>query len=88
MERRYVIICTEYKGVFAGFATDTSGDVVTLEEARCAIYWATTKGIFELAADGPNKQSKIGAVAPRIELRKITAVIDVTPAAQQKWQEA
>lgn len=88
MGKRYVIVCTEFKGVFAGFADDTTGDVIVLEEARCAIYWATTKGIFELAQTGPNKQSKIGAVAPRIELRKITAVIDVTPEAQAKWQEA
>lgn len=87
-EARPVIVCTSHRGVFFGYATETTGQQVTLERARCAIVFGTTKGIFELAETGPTLRSKIGAVAPRVELRDVTAVIDVTPAAETKWLEA
>lgn len=87
MTERPVIICTEHRGVFFGYATDTSGDVVKLSRAKMAIYWGTSKGVMELAHTGPTTKSRISAPAD-IEVRKITAVFDVTPEAEAKWNAA
>lgn len=72
-KERPVIVCTEFRGVL-----DTSGDV-----ARMAIYWDTTRGVMELAEAGPNSRSKISARAD-IEVRKVTAVFEVTPRELQR----
>ena len=84
-KERPVIICTEYRGVFFGYAIDTSGDVIHLRGARMAIYWGTTRGVMELANIGPNSKSRISARAD-IEVRKVTSVFEVTPAAAQMWE--
>lgn len=85
---RYVMVTTEHRGVFAGFAEKTDGDVIQLKQARNCIYWAASvKGFMGLAANGPDKDCKIGPAAD-IELRKITSVVEVTPEAQKKWQDA
>jgi hypothetical protein len=84
-KRRPVIVCTEYKGVFYGLAADTTGDRIHLESARMAIRWGTTRGVMELAETGPTSSSKISAPAD-IEVRKVTAVFEVTPAAAAKWE--
>lgn len=87
LKERPVIVCTEFRGVFYGLATDTSGDVIQLRGARMAIYWGTTKGVMELAETGPTSKSKISARAD-IELRTITSVFEVTPAAAAVWEAA
>ena len=81
---RPVIVCTEHRGVFYGMADDTAGDVIHLRDARMAIYWGTTRGVMQLAEEGPSANSKISAKAD-IEVRKITAVFEVSEAAQAKW---
>lgn len=86
-KERPVIVCTEHRGVFYGLATDTSRDVIHLRNARMAIYWGTTKGVMELAETGPTEKSKISARAD-IEVRKITAVFEVTAPAAAKWEAA
>lgn len=87
-KERYVMVTTEHRGVFAGFAKETSGDVISLRAARNCIYWSSSlKGFLGLASDGPDNTCKIGPAAD-IELRKITAVVEVTPAAQAKWESA
>lgn len=85
---RYVLVTTEHRGVFAGFASDTSGDTIKLRAARNCVYWsASINGFLGLASDGPDSNCKIGPAAD-IELRKITAVVEVTPDAQAKWEKA
>jgi hypothetical protein len=83
---RPVIVCTEHKGVFFGYAEDTSGDTIHLKRARMAIYFGTTRGVMELAETGPTSRSKISARAD-IEVRRITAIFEVTPAAVAAWEE-
>jgi hypothetical protein len=83
---RPVIVCTEHKGVFFGYAEDTSGDTIRLKRARMAIYFGTTRGVMELAETGPTSRSKISARAD-IEVRRITAIFEVTPAAVAAWEE-
>lgn len=82
---RPVLVTTEYRGVFYGYAADTSGDTIKLNRARMAIRWGTTRGINELAETGPTRDSKISARAD-IDLRKVTAVFEVTEAAMKAWE--
>lgn len=85
-KERPVIVCTEFKGVFFGYATDTTGDVIHLKRARMAIYFGTTKGVMQLAETGPTGSSKISSRAD-LELRKVTSVMEVTPAAAEAWEK-
>lgn len=86
---RPVLVTTEYRGVFFGYAADTSGDVITLKRARNCIYWPSGNGGFGgLASEGPAKGARIGARVNQIELRKITAVAEVSAAAVEKWEAA
>lgn len=87
MEERPVIVCTEHRGVFFGYAEDTSRTTITLKRARMAIYFGTSRGVMELAETGPTDKSKVSARAD-IDVRKITAVFEVTPEAAKKWEDA
>lgn len=86
-KERPVIVTTEHRGVFFGYATDTTGDRFALKRARMAIYWGTTKGLMQLAETGPTKTSKIGARAD-LDVRKVTAVFEVTSEATKAWEAA
>lgn len=86
----YVMITTQHRGVFAGDLVEEydGGRTVTLRNARCAIRWATTKGLFELARSGPNAKSLIGDVAPEITLYDVTSLSRMTPEAEAAWRAA
>jgi len=84
-EARPVIVCTAYRGVFFGYAVAVDGDTIFLKKARMAIRFGTTKGVMELAETGPTPKSRLSARAD-IEVRKITAVIEVTAAAAERWE--
>lgn len=84
---RPVIITTEYRGVFFGYADDTSGDTVVLKNARNCIYWSSkTGGFMGLASKGPGEGSRIGERVEQIELRKVTAVLEVSQEAAAAWE--
>lgn len=85
--KRPVIVCTEHRGVFFGYAEDTSGNTINLGKARMAIAFGTTRGVMELAETGPTSRSKISARAD-IEVRKVTAVFECTEAATEAWERA
>ena len=86
---RPVLITTEFRGVFFGYAKDTSGDTVTLYRARNCIYWPANQGGFAgLASDGPVKGSRIGSSVSQMELRKVTSVTEVTTEAAAVWKAA
>ena len=85
---RPVVVCTLHRGVFFGYATDTSGDVIHLRAARNCIYWSyDVRGFMGLAATGPDKASKVGPAAD-IEVRNITSVIECTPEAVAAWENS
>ena len=87
-KERPVIVTTAHRGVFFGYATDTAGETVSLKRSRLCIYWAADlRGFMGLAASGPNSSCKIGPPAD-ITLRNITAVVEVTPQAEAKWNSA
>lgn len=86
---RPVLITTEFRGVFFGYATDTSGDTIALTNARNCIYWsAATGGFLGLAAHGPSSGSRIGESCEKIELRKVTSVAECSPEAVAAWEKA
>ncbi len=84
-EGRPVVVTTAHRGVFFGYASETSGETIKLKRARNAYYWETKAGFLELGESGPKSGSKIGARAD-IELRNVTAVIECTPAAVDAWE--
>jgi hypothetical protein len=87
-KERAVVVTTEHRGVFFGYAADTDGDVIKLRSARNCIYWSRgVRGFMGLAATGPDKASKVGP-AVDIEVRKITSVIECTPESIAAWEGA
>lgn len=84
-----ILITTQHRGVFFAQveeSTDlTQKMLINLKGCRMAIYWATTKGVMELASDGPNKNSKIGAPADVDVIHDVTAVFIVSDKAAEKW---
>jgi hypothetical protein len=83
---RCVLVTTAHRGVFCGYATETGGETIKLREARLCLYWsADVKGFMGLAAGGPSAKCRVGPPAD-IELRSITAVLEVTPEAEAKWK--
>lgn len=85
---RPVIVTTEHRGVFFGYATDTSGSEIHMTNVRMPIKFGTTRGLLELSDTGPTHKSLVSARAERMEIRKITAVIDVAPEAVKAWEAA
>jgi len=87
-KEKAVLVTTEFRGVFFGYATKTDGDVIKLRSARNCIYWDSSVGGFiGLAEKGPGPNCRIGARA-NIELRKITAVVEVSNQAVEAWEKA
>jgi hypothetical protein len=85
---RAVLVTTEYRGVFFGYATDTSGDTIKLRAARNCLYWPPEqKGFLGLAANGPVSRARVGPPAD-IDLRKVTCVAELTPKAIDAWESA
>jgi hypothetical protein len=87
-KERAVLVTTEYRGVFFGYAVDTTKDTIKLRSARNCIYWSKSVGGFVgLAEKGPDSSCHIGARAD-LELRKITCVAEVTKDAVVAWENA
>ncbi len=89
-ELKSVIVTTKHRGVFWGRLVSSEekdgNQSVTLANARNAIRWRTSKGLWELAQSGPNENSLIGSVAPRITLHDVTSVAECTDAATKAWE--
>ena len=86
-----VLVTTQHRGVFFGEVPedqDMTARTMGLKNARCAIRWNTTKGVAELAEEGPNEGSKVGASADIDALHDITAVWAVTEKAREAWMAA
>jgi hypothetical protein len=85
---RPVIVCTSYRGVFFGYATDVDADPIVLTRARNLIYWATDQGgVLGAAEKGPTAKARVGARAD-VRLRSVTAVFEVTESAARVWEDA
>lgn len=87
-KERPVLVTTSHKGVFFGLADDTTGKSIRLRGARLAVYWATDlRGFMGLASHGPNSNCRIGPAAD-ITIHDVTAVVEVTPEAVERWNKA
>jgi hypothetical protein len=85
---RAVVVTTQHRGVFFGYAADVDGAIIKLRAARNCVYWSSdVKGFMGLAATGPNKSCKIGPAAD-ISLRDITSVMECSPEAATAWESA
>ena len=88
---RPVLVTTQHRGVFAGLIEedqDITAKTMPLKAARMAIYWGTTRGLFELCATGPTAKSRISAQADIPALHDITGVFDISEKAWKKWLAA
>jgi hypothetical protein len=87
-----VMVTTAHRGVFFGYVPgDQSREVktISLARARMCVYWsAEMRGIMGLASTGPQRGCKIGPAVPSIALSEVTSVIEVSPEAAAKWEEA
>lgn len=85
-KERAVLVTTAHRGVFFGYATDTSGETIKLRAGRNCLYWSKDcKGFLGLAASGPTANCRIGPAAD-IEVRNVTSVSEVTDEAAAKWE--
>jgi len=87
-KKQPVVVTTEHRGVFFGFANgDTEGSVVKLTDAQMCVYWSTdVHGVLGLAATGPSKNCRVTPRVPKITLQAVTAVVDASDAAVEAWQ--
>lgn len=87
-----VVVTTQYRGVFFGWASkdhDFAADSITIELARNCLYWAASIGGFlGLAAVGPDRSCKVGSTARKLVLRGVTSVAECTPGAVGRWEIA
>ena len=87
-KKRGVVVTTEHRGVFFGYTDAPAGsDPVTLEKARMCVYWsADLRGFMGLASHGPNGSCKISRPVPLIDLRNVTAILEMTHEAIDAWE--
>lgn len=86
-----VIVTTEFRGVFFGYIKNDKKlpEEITLTGVRNCIYWsANCGGFLGLAANGPNKDCRVGQRVPEVTVYKVTSVTPVEPAAEQEWETA
>ncbi len=86
-----VLVTTEYRGVFFGYADPAKldGETIILSNMRNCIYWSSSVGgVFGLAVTGPDKQCRIGARVTEFQARKVTSVVAVEPSAVEAWESA
>jgi len=87
-KKRMVVVTTDStrRGVFFGELQSHKNDIVVLKNAQMAIYWsAATKGVLGLASIGPQVGSKISPIVPEIKLNGVTAIMDASQEAIDKW---
>jgi hypothetical protein len=87
VNRRPVVVCTDKRGVFFGYANETDGDRVQLRAARMCVRWSEeTHGVLGLAATGPANGSRITKPVPCADVRGVTCVLDCTLEAARAWE--
>jgi hypothetical protein len=85
---RAVIVTTQHRGVFFGYATNIDGEQINLRAARNCLYWSSdVKGFHGLAVTGPSNGCRVGPAAD-IQLRDITSVLKCEPDAVTAWERA
>jgi hypothetical protein len=87
-KERAVLVTTAHRGVFFGYAFDTSGSTIKLRSCRNCVYWSTDlRGFLGLASIGPNDNCKVGP-AVDFEVHDVTGVAEVSDIARKNWEKA
>ena len=82
-----MVVTTEHKGVFFGYAQLNHKKTIRLEQAQMCVYWsASVRGVVGLSTTGPDKQCKIGPPCPAITLHDITSVMECSQTAEAAWK--
>jgi hypothetical protein len=87
---RHVVVTTARGLVMFGvLKSGTVGGVVALTQARNCVYWGkAVRGVFGLAATGPDDTCRVGPAVPRVLLSEVTSITDCTPDAVEAWERA
>ena len=86
--KKPLIVTTEHRGVFFGYGVPSDKPTIELENARMCVYWTTEmKGVFGLAARGPQPGCRIGPAVAKIILRDVTAVVEASLQAAAQWEK-
>lgn len=86
-DKRFVLVTTDKRGVFAGYLESQDDDRIVLAQGQNCLFWSTaTHGVFGLAAVGPQEGSRVGPPVSRLELVGVTAIADCSDAARETWQ--
>lgn len=85
-----VLILTKTNGVFCGQVEDDadlpSCENITATNVRNCVYWsADVKGVLGLATTGPTSGCKIGPAVPKMHLRGVNAIVEMTDEAVIAW---
>lgn len=79
---KLVIAILDRGWVFIARAEENPASLI-LTNAACIRYWGTTKGIGQLALEGPQRETKIDEAGTVVVPR--TAVIALIDAVESKW---
>lgn len=85
-KEKAVVVTTQHRGVFFGYARETSGETIFLRASRVCVYWdESVKGFGGLGAKGPGENCRVGPPVD-MEVRDITAVIFCSEEATRAWE--
>jgi len=89
-EKVAVVVTTSYRGVFFGYVDAPSdAQTIRIENARMCVRWSEdVRSVVGLASSGPSAGCRIGPAVPAITLRDVTAVIECSAEAAQKFETA
>jgi hypothetical protein len=83
------LITTDKRGVFMGYIDpkDAKNKDIEAEEIRMVFRWSEeVRGVVSLAANGPTKNCRVTAAAPKGILHGVTAVLECTPKAEKAFK--
>jgi hypothetical protein len=86
---RPVVVTTEHRGVFFGFAAPGLAEdkTITLADAQMCVRWSeAVRGVLGLAATGPGRGCRITPAVPKLMLTGVTSVMECTDEAVKAWQ--
>ena len=63
---------------------ERNGDTILIRDARCIRRWGTTRGLAQLANDGPQPETKLEPACD-VELH-VLAVIGRLPCREEAWR--
>ena len=91
MNTKPALVTTAHRGVFVGILNDGDYEMdakrIALNDVRNVIYWSGSRGFLGIASHGPEDGSRLGAMAPRIQLHDVTSVVDCTAEAWKACKE-